>query len=186
MARADIKSADAVESLKQHPTLEPTSAGRRVHEAVGKLLEAGVRKPGSLEIIALARHIVCEPGLAVVRRQAAIQRLATGTASYFRLFAPDETWVYLGAQVAGTECRFDFVFEGADGMVVADELKTGRAASRAARGLFDEQVARQVKAGGAKWGESFLGVRVLFLAAPRASFLARPSGERDPLEWGGQ
>jgi hypothetical protein len=181
-----VQPADPVESLTQHPALDTTAAGRRVHQSVGRLLAAGVRTPASLEVIALARDIVCEPGLAVVRRQAAIQRLASGTASYFRFFALDETWTYLGSEIAGEECRFDFVFEGSDGMIVADELKTGRAADRGARRLFDEQIARQVTAGGVKWGESFLGVRALFLAAPRASFLARPNGEREPLEWGGQ
>jgi hypothetical protein len=181
-----IQSADPVESLKQHPALDTTTAGRRVHQAIGRLLDAGVRAPASIDVIALARDIVCEPGLAVVRRQAAIQRLATTTASYFRFFALDETWTYLGSELTAKDCRFDFVFEGADGTIVVDELKSGGAADRGARRLFDEQIDRQVDAGTAKWCERFLGVRVLLLAAPRASFLARPDGERETLEWGGR
>lgn len=179
-----VQSADPVESLEQHPALDAGTAGRRVHQSVGLLLEAGVRAPANLEVITLARDVVCEPGLAAVRRQAAIQRLASGTASYFRFFVLDETWVYLGSEIAAKGCRFDFVFERSDGMIIADELKTGRAADRASRRLFDEQIARQVAAGVAKWGERFSGVRVLFLAAPRASFVAHPSGESEPLEWG--
>jgi hypothetical protein len=181
-----VQSADPVESLKQHPALEMTTAGRRAHLAIGHLLAAGNRVPSSLQVIALARDVVCEPGLAVVHRQAAIQRLATATASYFRLFALDETWAYLGSEIAAEECRFDFVFESGDGSIVADELKSGRAADRGARRLFDEQVARQLEAGTATWGDRFRGVRVLILAAPRASFLAQPDGKREPLEWAGR
>lgn len=184
MPKTTVKSADPVESLKQHPALEPMTAGRRVHEAIRRLLEAGVRAPRGTDVIALARDIVCEPGLAVVHRQAAIQRLVTGTAAYFRLFVPDDTWAYMGAEIAAGRCRFDFVFEDVGGMVIADELKAGRAASRGERQLSDDQVRRQLEGGAEKWGENFAGVRVLFLGAPRASFLARPSGERDELEWG--
>lgn len=186
MPKTATKSADPVESLRPHSALDPTTAGRRVHGAVGRLLEAGVRAPGSLEVIALARDIVCEPGLAVVRRQAAIQRLATCTAAYFRLFVLDETWAYIGAEIGAGRCRFDFVFEGVDASIVADELKSGKVADRGERRLFDEQITRQLDAGAAKWGDRFLGIRALLLAAPRASFLARPDGGREPLEWGGQ
>lgn len=185
MPRATVKSADPVESLKQHPALEPTTAGRRVHEAIGRLLEAGIRAPRSTDVIALARDIVCEPGLAVVHRQAAIQRLATGTSAYFRLFVPDDAWAYIGAEIGAGGCRFDLVFKGVGGTVIADELKAGRAANRGERQLSDDQVRRQLEGGAEKWGENFAGVRVLFLGAPRASFLARPSGEREELAWGG-
>jgi len=186
MASAKVKVVDPVDALEQVAVLDGRRAGERVHLAVARLLEQGVRKPSAFQVVSLARDMVVAPGLAVIYRQTAIQRLATCTASYFRLFALDETWTYIGAEIAAGRCRFDFLFEHEDGQVLADELKAGRVADRGGRRLFDEQVARQLKAGAAKWGERFLGVRVLLLAAPRASFLARPDGERQPLEWGGE
>lgn len=40
-----IRPADPVESLKQHQALDTTAAGRRVHRAVGRLLDAGGGRP---------------------------------------------------------------------------------------------------------------------------------------------
>lgn len=182
MASAKIKVADPVEALEQVAPLDGRKAGERVHEAVARLLERGTRKPSPLEVVSLARDIVASPGLAVTYRQAAIQRLATATASYFRLFVLDESWQYVGSEVKAARCRYDLVFER-DGCVIADELKAGRVADRTELKLTDAQIARQLIAGRAKWSEAFLGVRALFLGAPRASFLARPDGEREPIEW---
>lgn len=185
MASAKVKVADAVESLDQVEPLDGRRAGERVHQAVAELLERGERTPSALEVVSLARDIVAVPGLAVSYRQAAIQRLATATASYFRLFALEPSWRYVGSEIKVARCRYDFVFKHEDGRVIADELKAGRVADRAEAKLADAQIARQLLAGMAKWGEAFLGVRALFLGAPRASFLARPDGERESLKWEG-
>jgi hypothetical protein len=178
-----LKNVDAVEALEPVPALDGRRAGERVHIAVARLLERGVRQPTALEVLTLARDIVVEPGLAVTYRQSAIQRLSTATASYFRMFAPDETWTYFGSEVKAARCRYDLVFEHEDGQVIADELKAGRVGDRVELKLADAQIARQLIAGRAKWGEAFTGIRAIFLAAPRASFLARAEGDREPLDW---
>lgn len=182
MASANrLKVADPVDALDPVPALDGRRAGERVHTTVAHVLERGVRQPTPLEVITLARDVVVEPGLAVIYRQSAIQRLSTATASYFRVFALDETWAYVGSEVKAARCRYDLVFENERGQVIADELKAGRVGDRTERKLADEQIARQLIAGRAKWGDAFIGIRAIFLAAPRASFLARPSGERESL-----
>jgi hypothetical protein len=178
-----LKVADPVAALESVPDLDGRRAGERVHTAVARLLERGVRQPAPVEVVTLARDIVVEPGLPVTYRQSAIQRLSTATASYFRMFALDETWAYVGSEVKAARCRYDLVFENEDGEVIADELKAGRVGDRVELKLADAQIARQLIAGRAKWGEAFTGIRAIFLAAPRASFLARPDGEREPLSW---
>lgn len=184
MPKTVTQTVDAVDVLKQHPALEPTTAGRRIHQAVATLLERDVRQPTALQVMELARDIVCTEELAPSRRQSAIQRLATSTASYFRLFAPTEEWSFIGAEVAGRNCRFDFAFKSNSGRVIVDELKTGRFVDKVQRQLADAQIETAVKAGVIKWSDGFDGVRVLFLSAPRASFVARPDGSREVLGWG--
>lgn len=183
MPRAGMKTADPVESLRHPPVLDPVTAGRRIHRAIGLFLERDVRRPQALEVLSLARDLVKEPGLPVPHQQSAIQRLATATASYFRCFALDDRWSYLGSEVAADSCRFDFVFKR-DAGVLVDELKAGRFADVVERKLADEQIKRQLAAGVAMWGDNFFGIRVLFLAAPKRSYLARPDGTQVLLQWG--
>jgi hypothetical protein len=173
--------ADAVEFLDPVAQIDGRKAGERVHLTVARLLERGIRQPTPIEVIALARDSVAEPGMPVTYRQAAIQRLATATASYFRLFSLDKTWSYLGSEIKAARCRYDLVFESVNGEIVVDELKEGRVADRVDLKLADVQVARQLAAGAAKWGKDFVGIRAIFLGAPRSSYLAWPGGQREPL-----
>ena len=78
--------------------------------------------------------------------------------------------------------RYDLVWRLPDGRVWADEIKTGRPPG-VLEGL-EEQVNTQVAAGVQEWGPTFLGVRVVLLAAPAQSYYVFPDGEREPVQFG--
>jgi hypothetical protein len=158
--------------------LDGRRAGQLAHLIIGELVQDGHRQPDARALMtAVARHSVTRN--VSVYRQAATQQLLTTSSLYFRLFVPTSQWTLLGAEVRAKSTRFDLVWTSeTDKAVLVDEIKTGRAATSRDRAAVEEQLARQLAAGGDAYGDSFLGVRVLWLAAPRASFLARPSGQR--------
>ena len=154
--------------------------GTAAHRLIAELLEVGVREPTPLFILEhVARHPVLQ-GRAVLYRQAAKQTLASALAVYFRYFAPAERWRLLGSEVAVGSCRFDLLFD-VGGVIVADELKSGRLDGADAWQALERQLERELCGGRERWGDAFGGVRVLVLGAPRRSFLAAPEGTREPL-----
>ena len=155
--------------------------GALTHALIAGLLAHGHRAPSPACISAAAAAL---PGLAEIAkfRLAVRQRALTGAAIYFRLFVPDREWAFEGAEVPGPNARFDFVWRSADGVIV-DELKTGRVATRREIKAVHEQSAREMHAGSAVFGDAFLGVRVLSLAAPRTSFFTGRDGRATPVQW---
>ena len=155
--------------------------GALAHALSAGLLADGERAPSPALISASAARL---PGLAEVGsyRMAVCQRVLTSAALYFRLFMPTAEWAFHGAELRGLSARFDLVWRSADGVIV-DELKTGRVATRRDVAALRAQVAREILAGAAVFGEDFLGVRVVSLGAPRTSFFADRDGQSSPLEW---
>ena len=153
--------------------------GVSVHVLVCDCLRDGVRHPSSVELLSRAGRHAVTIDARPVRRQAAKQALLTTASVYFAWFTPPDDWEFLGAEVQGRGCRFDLVWR-VDGKFVVDEIKSG-ALAVPGRGGFEPQVARLVRGGEAKYGDAFVGVRVIILAAPRLSYLARPGGGREAL-----
>lgn len=153
--------------------------GVSVHVVVVECLRDGTRYPSSAELLTRAgrRAVTIDPR--PVRRQAAKQALLTTASVYFGWFTPPDEWEFLGAEIEGPGCRFDLVWR-VDGKFVVDEIKSG-ALAVPGRGGFEPQVARLVRGGETKYGDAFVGVRVIILAAPRLSYLARPGGGREAL-----
>jgi hypothetical protein len=163
--------------------IDGRAAGSAVHHVIGALLGDGIRHPSPLE---LRRYVAADPSVnrsAVVYRQAAKQRLLTAAAVYFRLFAPAGTWELLGVEAAYGRNRADLVWRTSGGGVVIDEIKSGVALDRFENERLEQQVARLLTGGAATHGEPFGGVRVVLLATPARSYLARPDGCREPAEW---
>lgn len=151
------------------------AGGALVHRVIGRLGEAGVRDPTPEQLLQFtaAEPLLDEPHVYLLARR---QCLLAGVAIYQRLFAPEQPpWRLLewGVPVPGSD--LDLVFEHADGRVRSDELKTGGAPALADARKLEEQVTRQIQGGRERYGrERFVGVRVLFLAAPARSFAAVP------------
>src|SRR5262249_41108778 len=119
---------------------------------------------------------------AAVHRQAARQWLMSTASLYLRLFALPSDWDLLGAEVRGPSCVFDLVWRNAStGRVLADELKTGKAADLVGGEQLHAQLDRQRQDGATLFGERFDGIRLLILAAPRRSFFVAPDGARSSL-----
>lgn len=159
--------------------------GKVAHRVIGRLLAAGVREPSPEEMLSFAAH---EPLLHErhVYRLAARQRLIAATAIYWRHFLPaSPPWRFVDYAVPLDASDLDLVFEHADGGVRSDELQTGGAPALAEREELDQQLQRQLAGGRQKYGERYRGVRVLFLGAPRRSFVVSVDGSRAPLFEGG-
>jgi hypothetical protein len=146
------------------------------------LARAGVRRPTAEEIMKLVgRHRLLQT--VIQYRQAAKQKLVGAVAVYFRLFALDEEWHFVGAEVPVRGSRVDLVFEGKDDRVLVDELKTGRIQTVEEKRAAEEQLRRHVAAGAAEYGARFAGVRQLWLGAPARSMWAKPDGSSETLTW---
>lgn len=154
------------------------------HTLTGELLADGIRKPSFEEILARANRFEPLQSPAIIYRQAARQHVCSGVARYFRLFLPPESWTFLGYEHELGGVSFDHLWRDDQDLLVADELKTGRL-PQAARDQHERQLAQQLKAGRKACGDEFRGVRVCVFTAPRHSFLARPDGTREPLDWEG-
>jgi hypothetical protein len=115
-----------------------------------------------------------------VYRHAARQQLTAVAAVYFRFFAPPTEWSFEGAGVRVAGSDLDLVFRSPSAAIRADELKTGLLGS-VDRAALDAQLAAQLDGGTARYGAHFFGVRVLFLRAPKSSFVASRDGSREPL-----
>ena len=117
------------------------------------------------------------------RRHRAARIAVSGHAAvYIRRFMPGLSWQLLGAELdLGDGLRVDLGFESEEG-VVFDELKLsdGRTVPRG-EGPTSRQVALYADAGARLYAQRFLGVRLLYLAAPNYSLFVRPDGIREPL-----
>ena len=152
--------------------------GIAIHRLIARLSEAGVRTPTPIELIEAVR---CEDLPNQVRfAPNARQRLLTGAAIYFRLYAEDQ-WSLIGSEVKAGRSRLDLLWRRPDGQLVADELKSGRVGIEIEHPELDAQVSRQLKDGRSEFGEEFAGTRVLFFHWPRLSFHATPDGARELL-----
>jgi len=162
--------------------LDGRELGTVAHVAIGELLAAGVHRPTAEEIMKLVgRHRLLQT--VTMYRQAAKQKLVGAVAVYFRFFALDEEWRFVGAEVPVRGSRFDLVFEGTDDRVLVDELKTGRIQTVEERSAAEEQLRRHVAAGAAEYCRCFAGVRQLWLGAPTRSVWAKPDGSSETLTW---
>ncbi len=155
--------------------------GTMVHRLLGDVFATGRRSISPLE---LRLHVANHPlvtGTDAPYRQVAKQRLLAAAAIYLRFFAPDDDWGFAGAEMTLGRRRADFVWHR-DDQVMIDELKTGTVAGRLERDSLQRQVADLLKAGVAKYGTHFVGVRAIVLASPRSSYIARPDGSVEALE----
>jgi hypothetical protein len=157
--------------------------GRAVHQLIGELL-ATTRRPSSQQITrTVATHDLLREK-AVIHRQSIKQPLETAIACYFARFAPCELWDFAGASVRLGSCEFDLLWRASrNGRLLADELKTGLFGLTFVHRKLDRQVERQLQAGTTTCGDRFAGVRAIVLGEPWRSFLARPDGSRQPLQW---
>lgn len=152
------------------------------HTLIGELLADGIREPSFEEIVRRANCFEPLQSPAVIYRQAARQHVCSGVARYFRLFLPPASWSFQGSEVDVGGVLFDQVWLDDAGLLVVDELKTGRYL-RAAKDQHERQLVRQLKAATKARGDEFRGVRVCLFSEPLRSFLARPDGTREALEW---
>jgi hypothetical protein len=154
--------------------------GREAHRAVAAFLARGYRDPSPLEIMAEVGKapIASRPH---VHGLAARQFLAACVSVYFRFFLPGEEWTFIDSELGASSAPLDLVFAHCSGAVRADELKTTRLPKLTDREKLDRQLAGELAGGAEFFGARFDGVRVLFVAAPKASFFVDRDGVRTPL-----
>lgn len=158
--------------------------GVATHAVIQRMLAAGVRQPTAAERMEWVGQHIAAAYAAQPHRLGARQRLLAPLAVYFQRFVPPQPWQLEGSEVTVGRSRLDLLWT--DGReLFADELKTGTSAIQLASDQVDAQAARQTAAGARRFGECFLGVRVLLLAAPGRSFWVRPDGSHNSLPSGG-
>lgn len=155
--------------------------GRLVHTAIA-MAEAGSRDKGYSALMAAAevadRVTQTTDG---TRSQLRAVRLAviSSMGVYRNLWSLPSAWRLLDTEVELDDSRADLVFEHADGRVLIDEIKAGLHSKAHADG--SRQVASHLRGGRRHWGPSFVGVRLLPLAAPASARLFTSSTTSEPL-----
>lgn len=162
---------------------DPQSLGRMAHHVIADLAAGPERDPGLEEILSA---ISAQPAVRSARgplRQSARMWLCGVSATYFRMFAPSPAWRLFATELPLPGCRLDLAWTDDAGRTWADELKTGKAPQLTLGAGLDAQVDRQLRAGDAEFGDAFLGVRVLMLAAPSMSFVRTHAAIIPALDW---
>jgi hypothetical protein len=119
------------------------------------------------------------PTLKTVYRQAAVQRVVSALMVYFHeLASPGRAFV--SGEHISNDVALDLLWRLPDGTVEADEIKTGLQAS-ANLPAIQRQCITQCEAGVEEFGESFRGVRAVFIPERVVGWIgAQGNGE---FEW---
>ena len=149
--------------------------GQRVHALIAAHLRSGV-VPTPREVWVSASKVFAAKPLP--QNAACRQRAACATSAYFSIFHQPE-WHFLGAEVDLGTGRVDLLWEvSPGGSVVIDEIKMAGFADHVDDPATVAQVRRYCEAGVTVFGERFLGVRLLPLAAPGRALWCPLDGSR--------
>lgn len=145
-----------------HP-LDPAAVGRRSHAFIAHLEQNGSRHASNKDIDQLAGAFVKdEPAL--VHRLALRTRIASDAMIYRDHLAPPDNWQIVGVEVKVGDARLDLLWRTSrDGCLIGGELKSNSVPSPAA---LNAQLARQLNAAHARWGDNFVGVRLCLIRRP--------------------
>jgi hypothetical protein len=168
--------------LSADPDCQALRVGTVTHEVIAELCRLRDRDGADLleEAWSLAGQAVVRAGLG---RGARAGRLAAAGAAavYVQRFMPPAPWRWLGSEIdLGEHGRVDLAWEAE--VVLFDEIKTGDAAAvRQGEGPTARQVDRYTRAGAARYGVRFAGVRLIYPAIANRSRLVLPDGRAVPL-----
>ena len=160
----------------------PASVGLITHRLIAELCRetrgADAARPFDPEWLwQTAGAITAAAGLGFQTRGARLVAVSHAAVFAQRLLPPP-AWRFIGGEFdAGDGKRVDGAWESAEGLLF-DELKLVVRAA-AGGGPTGRQVARYAESGerlAVRLGRPFLGVRLIYLSAPRQSRLIRPAG----------
>lgn len=139
----------------------------------------------------LPTHALTEQAIAAVgslcrdrdgnRRRAVWSEAASTALAYLRTMPPPPPWTLAGTEVPLGEGRADVVREHPALGVLADELKSGKAAGPGWAKTAGEQARRDARALAEQHGDRALGVRLFVAGSPAESLLVTTDGAAVPL-----
>jgi hypothetical protein len=150
----------------------PGSEGAIAHAVIASLA-AVHRKPTLFQIKAEVDRALGR--FAPIEARAHRQNVTGVVHRYFSRCLPPARYFFGGTEFDLGVGRADLVWFDVDGLVLADEIKTGSPRSLRLTTTL-EQVERYRAACLAAWGERFVGLRLLCPCEPAASIFIRPDG----------
>jgi hypothetical protein len=151
--------------------------GANAHLIVATVLRQGPKSgplARALQLTEVGRNVFVRQPVGYRSREAMTEAV-TASGVYFARFALTNPWVFVQAEYAFGNCRFDVVWEN-DGHFLIDELKLGR--GRNGQVMLAEQISRYDKAGRSHWGDTFLGIRMCAVSEPRRSRFYKAGSSR--------
>lgn len=156
----DVPTRD---TAKEWEMTVATEIGRRVHQVIGALADEDDVSPH--RILETVRSLWAGSPVGGTTASSARLRCATAVSVYFQHCRPQSPWALDGVEVRVDGAIADLVWaHPEDGWVVVDELKstiTGPDSPDTA-----DQLGRLAQGGIGRWGDQFLGVRLVPLGAP--------------------
>lgn len=147
-----------------------SNVGTATHALIAYLAER-FGSPTPEQVLRIGRASLHSASLGVPSRQALRAHVLSLAAVYFRDFARPG-WRLVGSEViADHDVAFDLLWER-DGILEADELKTGRLRPVDLERLR-RQAQAQLEAGMLEFGDAFAAVHAIVLARPSTSFVLR-------------
>lgn len=162
------------------PSIGAALLGGAVHRVIQALLRDGNDRPTPTELLAAVGSVNGHPRFLSSRRPDD-DDILTWAATYFRYFPAPEDALPVAFEQQLDDVRLDIVWAQPGGIVVVDELKTRLPDLLGASDPLTTQLAAQLRACRAAFGERFAGIRLLALATPRSSLLVMPDGSLNPL-----
>lgn len=149
--------------------------GALAHECLSSILRTGRQISESAVANELAARLPAR--LAPIYRQSVRQRVTAALASYEQNFRRRD-WRFVTDEAIVEDVALDLLWVRPDGLLVADEIKTGLNAALH-WGAHERQCLAQLSAGRVKFGARFAGVRLLLLAEPSSQFFATWRGSEN-------
>lgn len=156
------------------------AVGVAVHSTLAELAGSDVAVDVSSLLVVSGRHsrnVAASTGARV-----GAQHVAPLAAAGVRMFPPRGEWAFAGAeQPAGPARRVDLIWRNPLGEILIDEVKIAGFGRVLEDGDTRAQIAAYQQWGLSRFGDRFIGVRLLALAGPLRSRFHPPGGLGRPL-----
>ncbi|MCD4532505.1 PD-(D/E)XK nuclease family protein [Nocardioides sp. cx-169] len=138
--------------------------GTLTHLAIARLAESGT--PTLAQQAGVIATLL--DGVRPIEKRAHRQNLRAAVMSYFSRLALPPQWQLLGAETPLGRGRVDLAWRDDEGRILLDEVKTGHH-RRLATSTVQMQVHEYIASGRTRWGDAFLGCRLLSTHDPGSS-----------------
>lgn len=153
--------------------------GMATHQTIIQMLPWAARRPDLRKLSQLVAETLQDKNRTAGQMRAIRVTAVSLVGAYLTWFWDPEMMVERPGRHHREDPRPDVAFRLVDGTYLIDEIKTGSIAADLSE--YEAQVGLYLEYGGRRWGDSFSGVRLCTLRAPRLAVIFRPDGRKEAV-----